>query len=425
MSVFWARLLIRAGLARLLPHGIAAWAGGSAALRRYSDDLLNCPHDLVPDLVRSLEPLAPDAIDLASGVPLLPGLTTQVRQTMNDHQPWPPLEGMSELRGRVAELLQAEQGLRVDPAEEVLITAGVSGALHLALEALVNRGDRVVVFDPSSPLYRLAVERRRARVRWLDAWTEQGRLRFRLAQLAKLLRGAKLFVIDQPSNPQGGVIAPEDLEQIAWWADRYDVLLVHDAAFWRSSGPAPVSLATLPRAAQRTLTLGGLSKSHGQPSLRVGWLAGSRPLVRACLVAAGLRQAFVPPLCQLLAAQTLREVPAAHTAYWNDLPARRRYVFERLQGMHLNAAEPAGGFFYWTPIWELGMCGRAFAGRLIQSLGVRVVPGEVFGPSGAGYVRISCGSDPGRLREGLNRLSAFLAEERGEKATLCETPVAA
>src|SRR5262249_19026053 len=159
----------------------------------------------------------------------------------------------------VAEKLLAEQHVAFRPGDEVLITQGATGAFTAVLDAFVNRGDRVVLFDPTSPLYALGLRHRRARIRWLASWVDNGRTRFRVAALAQALSGARLLLLNSPGNPTGGVIAAEDLEQIAWWAQRKDVLIYSDEVFERYAYDGlPPSIATLAAARQRTLTVGSV-----------------------------------------------------------------------------------------------------------------------------------------------------------------------
>src|SRR5262249_48645103 len=151
-------------------------------------------------------------------------------------------------------------------------------------------------------LYSLAARTRRARVRWLPCRVEDGRLRFRLDHLARALRGTRLLIINSPANPTGGVISPDDLEQIAWWADRLDVLILSDEVFERFKHEGEVvSIGTLPKARRRTLTAGSVSKGHALASARVGWLAAYRHLLRPCFATAALRTPFVPTLSQQVA----------------------------------------------------------------------------------------------------------------------------
>jgi aspartate/methionine/tyrosine aminotransferase len=423
-SSFLIRLLVRTGIARLLPGVQRRLDGGADFLRYYSDRLLGSPLGDLERAGAALTPQAADVIDLTQGAPqfdLLPSATTKLPA---DKRGWPPVAGLPELRAAVAEKLLADNCLAVSPTEEVLITAGALGAIHTVFDALVNRGDRVVLLDPSTPLHALAGRTRRARLRWIPTWVEEGRTRLRLHDLVRALRGARLLVLNSPANPTGGILAPEDLDQIAWWANRLDVLLLSDEVLERYHyDTEPVSIGTLPNARQRTLTVGSVSKGHALASARVGWIAGHRHLIRPCLATAALRTPFVPTLCQRIALAALRSDPAAFEAVLRQFESRRHYTIERLRALDLNPPWPAGAFFVWLPVWELGVSGREFAATLLREHKVHVTPGDLFGPSGTGFVRLSYAGEDGRLQEGLNRLADYLHELRGEVAE--ETKLAA
>ena len=156
-------------------------------------------------------------------------------------------------------------------------------------------------------------------------------------------------------------------------------------------------------------------------SLRVGWLAAQRHLLKPCIFTAGLRTPFVPTLCQQIALTALRSKPDAFNQAHNEFESRRHYVWERLRGLDLNPAWPAGAFFFWIPVWQLGLSGRAFVEKLLREKNVLLSPGELFGPSGTGYVRLSYAGDDGRLHEGLNRLAEFVQPYQAPRAI----PVAA
>jgi aspartate/methionine/tyrosine aminotransferase len=416
--LFLLKLLVRTGLARFLPAVRRLTDGGGACLHYYSDRVLAAPHEALGDVAGWLEAPGADVIDLSLAAPrfdLVPSGSTKLPA---DRRGYPPPSGLPELRAAVAEKLLAEHSLAASPGDEVLITHGAAGAFSVVLDTFVNPGDAVVLFDPSSPLYPLTLRQRRARVRWLPSRVEQGRLLFRLDQLDRALRRARLLVINSPSNPTGGVLAPEDLEQIAWWADRRDVLIFSDEVFARYQYEGrPASIGVLPRARRRTLTAGSVSKGHALASARVGWLAGNRHLLRVCTLTAGLQAPFVPTLCQQIAVTALRQGNDAFTPVREEFESRRRYAFERLEAMELQPPWPAGGFFFWIPVWTLGLGGRDFAARLLRSKKVLLTPGEHFGPSGAGYVRLSYAGEDGRVREGLVRLAEFVRElQAGQEA---------
>jgi aspartate/methionine/tyrosine aminotransferase len=412
---FLARLLIRTGLARFLPSVQRAADGGAAFLHYYSDRVLAAPHAELRDAAALLEPPGRDVIDLAQGAPafdLVPSASTKLPA---DRRGYPPPRGLPALRAAVADRLRAESALDLRP-DDVLVTHGVAGAFAVALDTFVNPGDRVVLFDPASPLYPLLLGPRRARVRRVPTWTEAGRTRFHLEPLVRALRGARMIVLTSPSNPTGGVLAPEDLEQLAWWAHRRDVLIFDDQSFvrYRYDGVAE-AVGALTRAARLTLTAGSVSKGHALTSARVGWLAGHRHLVRPCALTAGVHAPFVPTVCQQIALAALEQGEEAFEPVRRGFDSRRRYAFERLQALGLQPAWPAGAFFLWVPTQDVLLTGRGFADRLLRDKKVLVTPGDLFGPGGRTYVRISYAADDGRLREGLARLGDFVRELQGRQ----------
>jgi aspartate/methionine/tyrosine aminotransferase len=391
--------------------------GGGDCLRYCSDRLLTAPLAELEQAAACLERHGPDVIDLAQGAPQFDLLPSTGSKLPADRRGWPPAGGLPELRAAVADKLLADNCLAVSPADEVLITAGAIGAVQTVVDAFVNRGDRVVLMDPVSPLYPLALRTRRARPRWLPTWVEDGRTRFRLEHLARALRGARLVVLNSPANPTGGVLAPEDLDQVAWWADRHDVLILSDEVFERFHHDGePVSVGSLPRARRRTLTVGGVSKGHALAAARVGWLAAYRHLLRPCLATAALRTPFVPTLCQQLALAALRTGPDAFEPVRRGFESRRRFAFERLRALELNVPWPAGAFFLWVPVWDLGLSGQRFADGLLREHKALVTPGHLFGPSGVGYVRLSYAAEDGRLQEGLNRVADYVEGLRRSQA---------
>jgi aspartate/methionine/tyrosine aminotransferase len=409
--LFFAKLLIRSRIARFLPAVRRLTNGGSRFLHYYSNRILMAPHAELLQAADLLAARGPDALDLASGSPsfdIVPSGTTKLPADRRDWSgPW----GLAELRQAVADNLQSEQQLSHNPADEVLVTHGASGAFSTVLETFINPGDRVVLFDPTSPVFSLLLRYRRARIRWVPTWMENGQTHFRPQELVKAFRHARMVVVATPNNPTGGVLSDEHLDLITWWAKRRDLLIVNDTAFDSYIYDArPPSISALPRARERTLTIGSVSKTYALASTRVGWLAGHRHLVRPCAVAACLQMPFVPTLCQQVALAALRECGDAIAAIHKEFESRRRYAFERLQAMGLKPAWPSGAFFFWIPVRELGLSGQEFADRLLLAKKVLIWPGALFGPSGGDYVRLSYATEDGRLREGLTRLADFIRE---------------
>ncbi|HKB02259.1 MAG TPA: pyridoxal phosphate-dependent aminotransferase [Gemmataceae bacterium] len=408
-SFFWRVVLVRTGLARYVPAVRRAMGGGEDYLHRYSDRTLAVPLTELTDCALLPHVATPDSINLALGAPPCE-LSIGIGRGLDDRRA-PSAWGDRELRTELAAQFQLDHGAEYDPVDEMLVTHGASGAFAAALDAFVNAGDRVVLFEPTSPIFPIGLKHRRAAIRWVRTWSDGGRVRFAMDAFARAMRGAKLLVLADPVNPTGCVFAPEDLEQIAFWANKHDALIYQDASFdrWRADA-ARARLASLPYAEGRIVTAGSFAKSHGLTAARVGWLCGYRHLVRPCAAAAMLSAPFVPPLCQQVALQAMRTGEAAMSAARTDFDVRRGYVLERLRALGLEPWEAAGGFFVWVPV-PGGESGRDFAQRLLCETGVLVNPGVPFGPSGEAFVRLSFATDEGRLREGLTRLGNFLSTE--------------
>ena len=228
-----AKLLIRLGIAQRLPGVQRQLEGGADLLHHYSDRLLTSPLDLMPEAAQFLERRGPDVLDLSEGTPRFDLLPSGSNKLAAERRGWPAVGGLPELRAAVADKLLADNCLDFDAHDEILITQGALGAAQVVFDAIVNAGDRVALFDPCSPLYPLAARTRQARPHWIPSWMENGRTRFRLDHLVRSLHGAKLVVVTSPGNPTGGVLAPEDLEQIAYWANRFDCLILSDEVFER------------------------------------------------------------------------------------------------------------------------------------------------------------------------------------------------
>jgi aspartate/methionine/tyrosine aminotransferase len=407
---FWlTKLLVRTRLAGFTRRARRLTDGGTAYLKYYSDRVLSAPVDELLDPAIVAYKTGFDVLDLNQPTPDAPPArgAVSVGRTDSPSVPGRVPVTLPEL-GRAVADRYARAGRAVNPDTDVVATHGATAAFAAALDAFVNPGDRVVLFDPCSPLFGLGAKSRHAKVRWVPTWVEDGRCRYIAADFERAMRGAKMLVLSDPGSPAGGCLANEDLEHIAWIAGGYGVLVYLDESFAAFRyGETPRCLAAMPGADRLTITAGSVSQEFGQPGIRVGWLAGPRHLVRACQLTANLAAPYVSPVCQQAAARLLAE-PQQPDAL-DRFRAKRQYTVDRLRAMGLEPELPGGGYFAWVPVSGLGMDGRTFAARLLKEARVLVGPGVAFGPSGAGHVRVSFAADDGRLREGLNRMAAFVA----------------
>jgi aspartate/methionine/tyrosine aminotransferase len=407
------KLLVRTGVARFLPAAKRMSRGCGDSLHYYGDRVLGAPLDELCDPAAFPEALAADVLNLNQPAPQFESPVTGVR-VVADRLGNPPAEGLLSLRQAIADEAKA-RGRLFDPRTEVVVTHGASAAYAAALDAFANTGTRVVLFDPCSPLFAIGAKSRRAAIRWVPTTTEAGRFRFDPDALYKAFRGASLFVLSEPNNPTGATLGDEELEQIAWAANRSDVLIYLDESFARFRyDESACRLPSLPGMARRTLIAGSLTQGYSLGSVRVGWLTGPRQLVGACTLTASLAAPFVPTVCQQIALRAVQADEDLFGPVLEEFRDRRRYASDKLKAMGLAPSVPAGGYFFWVPVARTGLTGRAFAERLVKEHRVVVGPGDVFGPGGTDFVRISFAAEDGRLREGLSRLAQFVGGLSGK-----------
>lgn len=416
LSFFWKRLLVRTGLARFHPATDRLAKGGRKFLRYYSDRVLAAPVEELTDPATFPDADGTDVLNLNRSAPPVEAFSGG--RPPGYHFGTASANGDTALRSAIAERC----GRNVNPDEEVLVTHGATAAYASVLDAFVNPGDRVVLFDPCSPLFALGAKSRRANVRWVPTWTEDGRTRFVLEGLAKAVRGAMLLVLADPTNPTGGMLTTEDYEQIAWLARRQDVLIYLDRSFGRyhyADSPPP-AYAEVPGMENRLLTAGSVTQGYGVGAARVGWVTGPKHLINAVSLMANLSAPFVSASSQQIALKALTAAESLFTPTRELFRRKRDYTLERLRGMGLEPTTPTGGYTCWVSVAGLGMTGRAFAEKLVREQRVLVGPGLAYGPSGKDCVRVSFAEEDGRLREGLTRLGQFVAGLKGEPLVTAE-----
>jgi len=412
MPLWLTKLLIRTRLARFSRRAQRLTDGGTQFLRYYSDRVLCSPVEELLDAAYVPDSTGPDVLDLNTAV-LRSDSGISLGRFTADRRGNPPANGLPELRQAIGERYTRINGRSLDPESQILVTHGASGALAAALDAFLNPGQGIVLFDPSSPLFALGAKSRRARVRWVPTWNEDGRCRYLATSFEKAMRGARMLILSDPVNPTGGVLTDEDWDHITWIAGAYGVIVLIDESFARFRFRDPHrSMARLAGAEHRVLIVGSVTQEFGLGSLRVGWIRGPRHLVRACALTANLNAPYVPTVCQQAAARVLSESSDGFSTTLDRLQGKSNFVVERCRAMGLEVAAPGGGLFVWVPVASLGVDGRTFAKRLYQEEHVQVGPGYAFGPSGTEHVRISVAGDDGRLRVGLTRIAAFVARIR-------------
>jgi aspartate/methionine/tyrosine aminotransferase len=405
-----AKLLIRTGVVGLHPGVRKLMGDGLRVLRYYSSRVLEAPNE---DLKRTQEAMdVGSSIDLCLGAPsLIPELREHLVSLIDESHGYPPVAGMFGLRQTFADKLRRENAMSVSPDKEMVVVNGVGQGLGLFLDAFVDPGESVALFDPCYFMYRLAAQHRRQKLRLVPTILEEGRARFDERLLAKALKGSRAILINSPNNPTGGVFSRDDLERIAYWCKRRDVLIFSDEVYEHFNYlDSQATMAAIPDAANRTISAFSFSKTYGMAAYRVGVVVGDQWLVRPMIVSMLASAPFVPTIVQRLAQSALSIPAAALIRRREEFRRRRDRATSILQRWGRTIDPPGGAFYCWIPIHDLGMSAHDLCIELKKRIGVAVMPGESLASNGEKFIRLSFAEEPGVWEEGFQRVARALSE---------------
>jgi aminotransferase len=317
--------------------------------------------------------------------------------------------GLLELRRAIVTALGRQYGLQYDPERELLITVGVSEGLDLALRALLDPGDEVLILDPSYVAYPPCVSLAGGVPVWTPAHVED-RFVPRPDELERRVTPrTRALLLNYPGNPTGAVPTRAELEAIAEVVHKYDLVVISDEIYDRLSYDAPhIPFATLPGMLERTLLLNGFSKTYGMTGWRVGYAAGPAPLIAAMTRIHQYTALCASRQAQEAAIEALRVPEREIQATVDDYAMRRQAIVSGLNRLGLSCHMPAGAFYAFPSIAATGLDAQAFATRLLHEARVALVPGDAFGPGGAGHVRCAYATALPHIEEALERIDGFL-----------------
>jgi aminotransferase len=320
--------------------------------------------------------------------------------------------GILALRQGLSGYLRRLYGVEYDP-EELLITVGVSEALLLALMAILDPGDEVIVPEPCFVAYRPTVIFGGGVPVAVAATVEQD-FQVTVADLERARSPrTKAVLLGYPNNPTGAVLERQRLEEIAAWAREHDLLIISDEIYDRLVyGLEHTCFAALPRMWERTILLGGFSKSHAMTGWRIGYAAAPRDLLAAMRKIHQYIIMSAPTTAQEAAIEAL----TAGEPYVEEMRAeydRRRQVIVRgFNEMGLRCFEPRGAFYAFPDITSTGLDDNTFSERLLAEEHVAMVPGSAFGEAGRGFVRASYAKALPKIEAALVRGGRFVARCR-------------
>ncbi len=316
--------------------------------------------------------------------------------------------GVQELREALEIHLASRYNVSYDPNTEILVTVGVSEALYLALAAVTDPGDEVIVPTPCFVSYHPEVAFAGGTPVTLQARPEDD-FQVRAADIEALITPkTKALLIGYPNNPTGAVMSRGRLGEIGDLAEKHDLLVISDEIYDRLVyDHEHVCFASLDGMRERTITLGGFSKNYAMTGWRVGYAAGPEPILSAMRKIHQYTIMSAPTTSQMAALEALRNGEEHVLQMVAEYDRRRRLIVDGLNELGLKTFEPRGAFYAFPNIETSGMDDETFAERLLQEERVAVVPGNAFGADG-NYVRCSYATAYEKIEEALERLRRFM-----------------
>lgn len=328
--------------------------------------------------------------------------------------------GLMRLREAISQYLNKRYGLEYRANDEIIVTIGASEAIDISLRALVNPGDEILIPMPSYVSYSPCVTLCGGEAVGIECYVED-EFRVTPENLKKVITNkTKAIILPYPNNPTGGIMGREDLEKIAQIVIENNLIVISDEIYSELTYDAKhCSIASIEGMRERTIVINGFSKAFAMTGWRVGYLACPKELINAMLKIHQYIIMCAPTMSQYAACTALESgfeddfqtVKEMHDEY----DKRRRLVVKSLNDMGLKCYMPKGAFYVFPQVSSIGMDGDEFAGELLKSKKIAVVPGSAFGDCGKDFVRISYAYSIKSLRLALDKIAQFVEEVKASK----------
>lgn len=320
--------------------------------------------------------------------------------------------GLPELRSAIATYLQTFE-LDYDPAREVLVTVGASEAIDIALRTLVGPGDEVLIPEPAYVSYRPGVLLAGGIPIGIPTRAED---EFRLtpeALRSHLTPRSKAIILCYPSNPTGSVMTKENLSAIADIIREHDLFVISDEIYAELTySGRHTSIASLPGMKERTVLVSGMSKAFAMTGWRIGYTTAPAEILDAMVKIHQYTMLCAPVMGQMAAIEALRNGQMEKERMVEQYDRRRRLIVQGLRDIGLSCHEPQGAFYAFPDIRFTGLSSEMFAEGLLHHGKVAVVPGNVFGEGGEGFVRCSYATSVEQIERALDRIGKYVLSIR-------------
>lgn len=317
--------------------------------------------------------------------------------------------GLLELRQEISAYLHRSFGVQYTPENEVIVTVGGSQAIDLALRAIVDPGDEVIIVEPTfvaySPIVSLA-----GGIPIPVHTRPENEFKLQPEEIEKVVtERTKAIIICSPNNPTGTMLRKEELEAIAKIVEKHDLLVISDEIYAELSYEGKyTSFSSIPGMFKRTILVSGFSKGFAMTGWRLGYSAAPKEISEAMLKIHQYTMMCASTMAQYGAIEALRNGLSDVEYMRKSYRQRRNFFVSSLQEIGLSCHMPGGAFYAFPSIKETGLSSEEFAHRLLMEERVAVVPGNVFGESGEGFIRCSYASSLEQLQEAVKRMGRFL-----------------
>lgn len=321
--------------------------------------------------------------------------------------------GLKELREEICNYLDRTQGIKYNPLKEVIVTVGGSEAIDIGLRAIINAGDEVIIPQPAYVSYEPCTILAGAKPVIINLKSEnEFRLTAEELEMA-ITEKTKVLILPFPNNPTGAIMEREDLEKIAEVIRKHDIYVMSDEIYGELTYKGKhVSIASIAGMKERTILINGFSKAYAMTGWRLGYACGPEAIIKQMTKIHQFAIMCAPTTSQYAAVDALKngddDVKMMRQAY----NQRRRFLLNAFKEMKLECFEPFGAFYVFPCIKEFGMTSEEFATRFLEEEKVAAVPGNAFGESGEGYLRISYAYSLDNLKIAMERFKRFVEKLR-------------
>jgi len=321
--------------------------------------------------------------------------------------------GLIELREEIARYIENRYSLTYDPKTEILVTVGVSEGLDLSIRAITNPGDEIIIPEPTYVSYKACTQLAGGVDVPIPSSADKN-FEMRSVEIEKrITKKTKAILLGYPNNPTGAIMERDELSKIAKLAIKNDLTVISDEVYERLTyGVEHASIVPLPGMRDRSILLGGFSKSYAMTGWRIGYAAANADMIESMMKIHQYTMLCASVIAQRAALEALRNGEPQVQEMLADYDKRRRVIVKGLNRIGLACFEPRGAFYAFPSIRKTGMSSDEFAEKLLREQKVVVIPGSAFGKCGEGHIRCCYATSMEEIEEALERMESFVKKHR-------------